>query len=70
MRPREKLSRVDLLTTVLTMKSTVNPPPCDLDIVVLKIDGNGGVRLQTDDEQTEDGKGDRDLTYFVTLKHY
>ena len=40
------------------MTSTVNPPPCDLDMVVLKIDANNGVRLRTEDEQTEDGNGD------------
>ena len=52
-RQRERHSRVDLLKTVLTMTSTVNPPPCDLDMVVLKMDANGGVRLRTDDEQTD-----------------
>ena len=47
------------------MTSTINPPPSDLSIVVLKMEADGTVRLRTDDEATVDGHGEIDYTYFI-----
>ena len=62
---RHRLRGPFLTTSTFNMTSTVNPPPADLSAVVLKMEPDGTVRLRTEDEETVDGNGDIDYTYFI-----